>query len=90
MFKGADPLKLSATPSDPYGHRFMKFMKNFVFKKSQKLIEKERLEDREGILKGIDLIKLEIQKKLRSKFTRKKLTDENESSAQIKPETNII
>lgn len=58
LFKGADPLKLSATPSDPYGHRFVKFMKNFVFKKSQKLIEKERLEDREGILVAIDMLKL--------------------------------
>jgi len=31
IFKKADPKKLSATPSEPYGHRFQKFIKDFVF-----------------------------------------------------------
>jgi len=31
LFKNADLSKLSAMPSDPYGNRFIKFMKDFVF-----------------------------------------------------------
>ena len=45
VFKNADPTKLSAVPPDPYGDRFVKFMKNFVFQKSSALKEKERTED---------------------------------------------
>ena len=53
VFKNADPTKLSAVPPDPYGDRFVKFMKNFVFQKSSALKEKERAEDKEGILADI-------------------------------------
>ena len=31
LFKHADPQKLSAVPPDPYGNRFLKFMKESVF-----------------------------------------------------------
>ena len=35
LFKNADPKKLSAVPSTPYGERFLKFMKNSVFTPDQ-------------------------------------------------------
>jgi len=33
VFKNVDPTRLSAVPSDPYGNRFVEFMKNSVFEK---------------------------------------------------------
>ena len=45
IFKRADPTKLSAVPPDPYGNRFKSFMKNCVFKRSEKYLAKEREEE---------------------------------------------
>jgi hypothetical protein len=56
IFKRADPKKLSAIPSEPYGERFMHFMKSSVFQRSQKFLHKEREEEYLENLKLIEEI----------------------------------
>jgi hypothetical protein len=34
LFKNVDTKKLSAVPSDPYGNRYLGFMKDYVIRKS--------------------------------------------------------
>jgi hypothetical protein len=85
LFKRADPKKLSAVPPDPYGQRFIAFMKSSVFQRSQKFLAKEREQEQEEILKQIE----EMQKKIRDEilgafaraFTKKKTLDEDESGS---------
>ena len=92
LFKRADPKKLSAVPPDPYGQRFIGFMKSSVFQRSQKFLAKEREQEQEEILKQIE----EMQKKIRDEilgafaraFTKKKTLVEDDSGSQ-KAETAI-
>ena len=44
MFKNADPQKISAMPAEPYGNRFLKFMKNTVFEFDKKSLQKTNQE----------------------------------------------
>ena len=48
-FKNADPMGLSARPSEPYGTRFMHFMKKSVF------ANKYKDEEKDGLIKELEL-----------------------------------
>ena len=89
LFKRADTKKLSAVPPDPYGNRFIGFMRGSVFQRSQKFQGKERDQEQEEILKQIE----EMQKKIRDEilgafakaFTKKKkdMPDDEEEQVSI-------
>jgi len=68
IFKNANPTNLSAVPSEPYGHRFQKFLKDFVLQKSQKLKKKE---EEELIKQQMSAIMKLIQGSLVSALTSK-------------------
>ena len=69
LFKNADPRKLSAVPSTPYGHRFYDFMKNSVFTPDQDTIRKQQEEDFAKVIKEIeDHVKKQFAEKIRAIF----------------------
>lgn len=71
LFKNADPKRLSATPPDPYGCRFIKFMKE-VFEQDQKAVRASQEQNIEELRKDIEVyIKKEIALKIKDIFSSK-------------------
>ena len=77
LLKGVDIYKLSARPADPYGARFMKFMRDTVFelddtaqKEAQLDIDKMKAELVEALKKSLaDMIKNAFMKKDKGKIS---------------------
>ena len=69
LFKNADPKRLSATPPDPYGSRFIKFMKE-VFEQDQKTVRDSQKQNIDELTKDIEAyIKKEIAAKIKEIFS---------------------
>ena len=63
-------MRLSAQPPDPYGNRFIKFMKE-VFEVDTKSIRKDQDQDMQQLRHAImDFIKLQIKLKIKDIFSK--------------------
>ena len=59
LFKNVDTKKLSAVPSDPYGNRYLKFLKEYVVRKSMRGKNKD-----EYLLKQVEKINQQLKQYL--------------------------
>ena len=88
LFKNADSSKLSAVPPDPYGNRFIKFMKDFVFQFDAKTEKKNQMDVTQAIKEIEDHIKMQIAVTLREIFAKQGKTIGMKRPSEIKVDDN--
>ena len=71
LFKGVDISKLSARPPDPYGARFMRFMRGTAFELDQAAQKEAQLDIEKIKAELVDALKKSLAEMIRKAFMKK-------------------